>query len=303
MDPRFATLAALASAQHSALALTQVQLAGVSSSLSSKWVVAGLLDRAGPRSFVIGGSAPTWLRSVAAAWLDLDGAGLVAGRSAARLYGLDGFGEDEVELLVHRDRRKRRSSGATVRSTSRPIGRGDVRTVDGLRVLSPERLILDSPLFGFTQEETENAIDSAIRLRLVSEQRLRTRVIERHSSGVNGGRRLLDALVDTGGESRLERWFLRLVREAGLPRPTLQKVFRAGSRVVARVDALFPGGLVVEVAGHGTHATRRQLQVDAQRQTELTLRGLRVLTFTYEDVRGRPWWVADRLSDALRPAA
>ena len=170
-------------------------------------------------------------------------------------------------------------------------------------MLRAERLIIESPLFGFTQAETENAIDSAIRLRLVSEQRLRTRVVGQRSRGINGGRQLLDALVDTGGESRLERWFLRLVRQAGLPRPMLQKVFRSGTRTVARVDAFFPGGLVVEVAGHGTHSSRRQIQSDTQRQTELTLRGLRWITFTYNDVRDRPAWVVARLVEALRLAA
>jgi very-short-patch-repair endonuclease len=68
------------------------------------------------------------------------------------------------------------------------------------------------------------------------------------------------------------------------------------------VDAYFPCGLVVEVAGHGTHASRGQRQVDAQRRTELTLRGLRVLTFTYEDVRDRPAWVIARLREAMAMA-
>ncbi len=154
-------------------------------------------------------------------------------------------------------------------------------------------------MFRFTRAETENAIDSAIRLRLVAEQRLRTRAISEHRTGVNGGRVLLDALVDAGGESRLERWFLNLVRQAGISRPILQKSYRDGSRVVARVDAYFAGGLVVEVSGHGTHSSRLQRQVDAQRHTELTLRGLRVLTFTYDDIRDRPSWVIARLREAL----
>ncbi|MEY2401912.1 MAG: hypothetical protein QOJ08_2023, partial [Ilumatobacteraceae bacterium] len=166
-----------------------------------------------------------------------------------------------------------------------------------------ERLILESPQFSFSRAEIENAIDSSIRLRLVSEQRLRARVIREHRPHVNGSRLLFDALVDTGGESRLERWFLSLVRQAGIERPVLQKSFREGSRTIARVDAYFPGGLVVEVSGHGTHASRRQLQVDAQRRTELTLRGLRVLTFTYDDVRDRPAWVIGQLRDAMTNAA
>lgn len=166
-----------------------------------------------------------------------------------------------------------------------------------------ERLVLDAPLFGFDRREIENAIDSSIRLRLTSEHRLRSRVLADVRSGVNGSRLLLDALVDTGGESRLERWFLRLCREAGLPRPRTQRVYRAGPRTVARVDAEFPGGLIVEVAGHGTHSSRRQLQSDEQRRTELTLLGRRVITFTYDDVTFRPEWVSDRLRAALAMAA
>ena len=302
MSPRFAALAALAAAQHSAVSLGQIQQAGVSSALCSQWVKAGLLERAGPHSYVIAGSAATWKRSLAAASFDLNGVGFIAGRSGARLLGLDGFVGEHVELLVERQFRKRASSGV-VRSTSLALNRGDMVHIDGLRVLRAERLILESPRFGFTQAETENAIDSAIRLRLVSEQRLRTTVVAQHTRGLNGGRQLLDALVDTGGESRLERWFLRLVRQAALPRPMLQKIFREGTRTIARVDAYFPGGLVVEVAGHGTHSSRRQIQSDTQRQTELTLRGVRFITFTYMDVRDRPAWVVARLVEALQMAA
>jgi hypothetical protein len=301
MDDRFRSIAALAASQHSVVSIAQLGVIGVSSSLCSKWVQRGLFERLGPRSLAIGGSAPTWMRALTAASFDLDGAGLVAGRAGAQLMGLDGF-RDDVEMLVVRGHRGRFGTGV-VRSTRRPIGPGDVQLIEGLRVLRAERLILDAPLFRFSQAEIENSIDSAIRLRLVSEQRLRTRVLAEHRSGVNGSRLLVDALVDTGGESRLERWFLRVCREAGLPRPVLQKTYLADGRTIARVDAEFPGGLIVEVAGHGTHATRRQRQRDAERHTELTLRGKRVLTFTYEDVRDRPGWVVDRLRRGLSRAA
>lgn len=298
MDARFSTIAATAAVQHSVVSLSQLERAGVSKSLRFHWIREGLLDRLGRQSFTVAGSDPTWMRSLTAGFLDLSGAGFVAGRSGARLQGLESFTGDEVELLVRRGSRGR-SCSCTVRSTARPIDKQDLLTIDGLRVLRAERLILESPLFGFTRDETENAIDSAIRRRLLSEQRLRTRVVDRHSRGTNSGRILLDALVDSGGESRLERWFIRIVRDAGLPRPDLQKTFRSDSRVVARVDAFFPDDLVVELAGHGTHSSRSQRQRDAERHTELTLRGLKVLTFTYEDVRDRPGWVIARLRDAL----
>jgi hypothetical protein len=137
----------------------------------------------------------------------------------------------------------------------------------------------------------------------VSEQRLRTAVIQCHRPSVPGSRMLLDALVDTGGESRLERWLLALARRAGLPRPALQRTVREGGRMIARVDALFPGGLVVEVEGHGTHSSRRQRQADEERRTALMRRGFTVLVFTYVDVRERPAWVAEQIRAMLARAA
>lgn len=301
MDDRFRDIAALAATQHSIVSSSQLLAHRITPSVRSKWERSGLIDRVGSRSFAMAGSTPTWERAIAAGLADLGGFGVVAGRAGAHLYGLDGFSAS-VEFLLHRNHRGYRTDGL-VCSTRRPLTRADIVTVRGFRCLTAERLILESPQFKFTVAETENAIDSSIRLRLVCEQRLRTRVIAEHRSGLNGSRLLLDALVDTGGESRLERWLLRLVREAGIGRPMLQKTYRHGTRVIARVDAYFPGGLVVEVSGHGTHASRRQRQVDAQRHTELTLRGLRVLTFTYEDVRDRPAWVISRLREALATAA
>ncbi|MEN9646205.1 MAG: hypothetical protein RL238_2874 [Actinomycetota bacterium] len=301
MDARFRSIAALAAEQHSVVSLTQLANAGVTPSMRSRWVEHERLVRLGPRSFLIGGSERTWLSELTAAVADHDGHCFIAGRSAGRMMALDDFVGADVELLTPRATRGRARPG--VRSTRMPIPSTDVQRIAGLPVVRAERLIIDAPLFDFTRAETENAIDSAIRRRLVSEQRLRTRVIAEHRPGVNGSRLLLDALVDTGGESRLERWFLQLCRDHRLTRPSTQRVFRDGSRTIARVDCCFPGNLVVEVAGHGTHATRRQRQVDAQRHTELTLLGTRVLTFTYEDVRDRSGWVAATIARALRVAA
>jgi hypothetical protein len=302
MDDRFRHIAALAAIQHSVISTDQLRSWGVDSSMRSKWGRTGLIDQLGPRSFAIAGSSPTFQRDMAAGLADLAGFGVAAGRAAARLHGLDGFAAASAEFLLPREHRGYSTNGL-VCATARQLTKSDIVRVQGLRCLTAERLILESPLFEFSKAETENAIDSAIRLRLVAEQRLRTRTIREHSRGINGGRLLLDALTDTGGESRLERWFLGLVRRAGISRPTLQKTYRDGTRIVARVDAYFPGGLVVEVAGHGTHASRRQLQHDAQRHTELTLRGLHFITFTYDDVRDRPDWVIARLREALALAA
>lgn len=302
MNTRFAHIAAIAAAHHGILSLDVLAHEGIPSSTVRRWAAEGLLNRLGPRSFLVAGAPLTWKAAAGAALADCGPASILAGRTGARLHGLDGFAADEPELLLPAPLRRHRQVHRVV-TTSRPIDRLEVIRIDGLRCLRADRLILDAPLFNFTRVEIENAIDSAIRLRRVSEQHLRTLAVERHTRGVNGGRMLLDALVDSGGQSRLERWFLQLVRHAGLPRPELQRTYRDGSRIVARVDAYFPGDLVVEVEGHGTHSSRRQRQHDEQRRTELTLRGVRVLTFTYLDIRDRPAWVIARLRDALALAA
>lgn len=287
------SIAGLASANHGVVSTRDLRRVGLARTTQSAWIAAGRLIRLGTHSFTLPGTVPTWARTAAAAQVDLDGRGYLAGRTGAVLLGLDGFESGPIEALAERRHRGMRAD-VRLATTDRRLDRGDTVLVDGLRCLTAERLILDSPLFGFTRRETENAIDSALRLRLVHEQRLRTKVIDRHRRGINHGRTLLDALVDAGGHSRLERWTLRIIREAGLPRPLLQLTYRDGQRIVARVDFQL-GDLVVEVCGHGTHSSRRQLQADEQRRTELMRRGLRVVVFRYEDVRDRPAWVAAQL--------
>lgn len=189
-----------------------------------------------------------------------------------------------------------------VHTTGRPLGPGDTVTIEGIRCLSAERLIVESPLFGFTLAETENAIDSAVRSRRVSESRLRAAIVESLRPGVAGDQ-LREALIDAGGESRLERWFLAIVRRGGLARPEMRVVVRAERGWAARLDALFPGGLVIELEGHATHSLRRQRQHDEERRTKLVLAGYRVITFTYSDVRDRPDWVLARLREAVALAS
>lgn len=298
----FAKVSSLASTQHGGVAASQLDRLGVSTSLRSKWVARGLLQRAGPRAFVVAGSEPTWRREAWTAAVNVHGLGFVAGRTAARIHGLDGFGDGPPEVLVGRTHRGCRLP-YVVRSTSLPLEREHSVVVDGIRCLTAERTILESALFGFTAAETENAIDSGVRRRKVNEQRLRAAVLDRSRPGIAGSRLLTEALVDAGGESRLERWFLRLLRDAGVPRPVMRVVVRSAASFACRLDASFPGGLVVELEGHQTHSSRRQRQHDEARRTELVLMGRRVVVFTYLDVRDRPAWVASQVARALAMVA
>lgn len=276
----------------------ELERLGADRRVRRRWVDDGRLVVVGPASYAINGTPVTWLRSLSAAQADTDGIGVLAGRSAARLMSLDGFADDVVELLVPYHARMTRCGG-TMRSTIRPLERGDVRTIDGLRVVSAERLILDAGLFRFTTSEAEAALDSAVRRRLVSVERLRARDAVFNGPGRRGAAVVDRALAEGGVESGLERAFLRLIRRAGFPEPTAQRVVRRDGRTVARVDFEFPGNVIVELLGHVAHASRAQLTSDAARTAELVASGHRVIPATHEHVTRRQVWLLDRLAEAL----
>lgn len=186
MDPRVGTIAASAARFHGVVPRSLLEQLAISTSTVHRWVAQGLLVRLGPRSLALAGAPPTWHRALAGGLVETAPAGVLAGRSGARLLALDGFDGDHVEVLVPRAERRTRVAGAVVRTTTRPIERSDVQRVDGLRCLRAERLVLEAPRCGLSRVEIENAIDSAVRLRLLSERRRRERALARHTPGRQG---------------------------------------------------------------------------------------------------------------------
>ena len=283
-----------AAEQHGAISRGQLTKLGIDASRRQRWIVSGFLTAAGPRSYVLSGTPESWMRSVWCTHLDVEKRGFIAGRTAARLHGLDGFTSDVIEIIV--PRRHRNLVGPwTLRSTGAALDKGATQFVERVRCLTMHRLILESGLFRFSRDEVESSIDSALRKQGISEQKLRTDVVKFHRSSVNGSRVLLDAMVDSGGQSRLERRLLKLVREAGLPRPEPQRIYRDDSRFVARVDFVFAGGHVVEVEGHGFHSTPAQRDADERRRNALRRLVPSLTVFTYRQVTYDPEYVLGEL--------
>lgn len=161
----------------------------------------------------------------------------------------------------------------------------DVIRHRGVRTSTAHRALLDYAATGVTASELEQAIDSAIRLRRTAMSRIRSRLTEVGGRGRAGTRLMRELLLDSGGESFLERRFLRLLRELRLPRPDCQVVFRRDKRTVARVDFLFPGtNVIVEVSGRLGHTSDSDRQRDAHRRNALQQSGYQVLEFTTADV-------------------
>jgi hypothetical protein len=292
-------LDSIARSQFGIVSLEQATSTGLTEEQLAWAVRTGRLERAGRGVLSVPGAPRTWEQQLMAGRLHVGPDAVVSRRAAGTMLAFDGFRASVPEFTVLRGR-QRRHADLLVHTTSLlpPI---DVVTIGQFRVTSGARTIIDLAR-DVHLRELEAAVDSALRDGWTSETYLRRRLAALRGSGRSGVRRL-DQVLDgrpTGAASFLEREFLRLVRDAGLPTPQCQVVHAREGLFVARVDAQFPGtNVIVEVAGHRTHSTRRQRQHDAQRIAELTVSGSRVLTFTYEDVVERPRYVADILRAAL----
>ncbi|MBA3289777.1 MAG: hypothetical protein H0U21_17495 [Acidimicrobiia bacterium] len=195
-----------------------------------------------------------------------------------------------LHITVPRGRNIRRR-GVIVRTACDmpPI---DVEERDGIRLTSPTRTIVDLAVAS-SPAQLSVAVDSALRDGLTSEDFLHRRIAGLRGKGRYGLPVLVDVLegreVTRGGHSWLERTFLRLLAEAGLPRPTTQVVLsRAGDRIV-RVDCWFaPTNVVVELLGYRFHRSKQQLTRDSERLNAVALDRFVPFQFSYDMVVGDP---------------
>jgi very-short-patch-repair endonuclease len=173
---------------------------------------------------------------------------------------------------------------------------GDVTVREGIPVTGPVQTLVD--LAGMLDRRAlERAVNEADRHDLVDPVTL-LRSLDRHR-GRRGVAILRDMLDDKGfrlTDSELERSFLRLVREAGLPVP------HTGTRLNGfKVDFHWPElGLVVETDGLRYHRTPAQQARDRERDQAHTAAGLTQLRFTHAQVFRDPVRVGRTLRAVVR---
>jgi hypothetical protein len=227
-------------------------------------------------------------------WLGRDAA--LFGATALWWFDVEVPEPTQPEFLVPRHRRSL-ITGAVVH-TSELWAPVDLTRHRGVRTTTATRALVDIAGTGLSATAIEQAIDSAVALRRTSMPQLRRRLASLGGSGRPGCVLLRELMLDSGGESRLERRFLRLVRMAGLPRPKCQVSFTGTAGRPIRVDFLF-GRVVVEVSGRLGHSTDRDRQKDARRRIELHQQGFTVIEFTTADVIDDPEHVLRTLHRAL----
>lgn len=154
----------------------------------------------------------------------------------------------------------------------------DDRTIrDGIPVTSVARALLDYASTASAQQ-LRTVIEAAERLELLDGRAIQD-ILDR--SPGRATRRLRAALAEITDavpwtRSELEREFLTLVREAGLPEPQVNV-----SVLGDDADFFWPHArLVVEADSWGFHRTRARFEEDRRRDTRRQLHGLRAIRIT-----------------------
>jgi very-short-patch-repair endonuclease len=219
-----------------------------------------------------------WMAAVLACGSDA----LLSHESAAELWEIRTRKATPIEVSIPANL-TRTVPGIRVHRRRRLIPE-DRSTHLGIPVTSPVRTLAD--LAGcLTLGQVEAAVNEADKRNLVSPNLLREALSALTGQpGVARMRRLLDRRTFRLTDSELERRFLRLVRDAGIPTP------QTGLRLNGyRVDFFWPElGLVVETDGLRYHRTPAQQARDRRRDQAHTATGLTTLRFTHAQVRFEP---------------
>lgn len=216
--------------------------------------------------------------------------------TAAVLWGIRKREPREIWVTVPRNRRPRCEG---VKLSRRHLPRHDVVTRRRLPVTSIVRTLIDlATILG--DDDLEQAVAEADAKDLIRLDVLRHQLEGRSDAGAARLRELLDRHALVIPASKLERLFLPLAEQAGLPRPQMQT--QLGS---SRVDFYFAElNLVVECDSLRYHRTPIQQAEDARRdQAHFAARRERV-RFTFHQIAHRGGHVVSVLSSRYgRPGA
>ncbi|MFQ5967357.1 MAG: DUF559 domain-containing protein [Acidimicrobiia bacterium] len=293
-------VAELAAQQAGAFSYGQVRAVGFSDRMIEHRIRNGRWRRLEKSVFAVAGTPDTHEQHLFVAALAAGPGGAISHRTAAELHGIGRF-RQPIEIITPRPRRYR--TAHVIVHTSKKLGPIDIELHDQLPVTTVARTLIDLGAV-VHPDRVEDALDVALRERLVALGELKRRLTALRKSGRGGTGVMADILErrDPASmpESRYERLFLRAIEMAGLPLPELQVEIRDGERFLGRVDAAWPERrLAVEVDGHRFHATRKQRAADATRENAIKLAGWRVLRFTTDQVWQEPAWVARTIAKAL----
>lgn len=213
--------------------------------------------------------------------------------SAAYLWDLLRYRPERIHVTAPTERRQRRG----FRVHCAPLATADLTRVDRIPVTSLARTQLDLAAM-LPTPRLERALERSEELRLFDLYELEA-VLGRYTHHP-GSKPLRKALAIYRPEpaftrSGVERRFLALVKEAGLPPPSMN-VNVAGFELDAYWEA---ERFAVELDVYETHGTRAAFERDRLRQEDLKLAGIEMVRVTAPRLDREPRRVVERLEALL----
>jgi very-short-patch-repair endonuclease len=198
--------------------------------------------------------------------------------SAAALWAIRPLRSDRVEVSVPVS--VSRAQAGIVVHRRVILAAGEVTRHRGIPVTTPICTLIDIAAC-LSRDQLEAAVNEADKRGLTDPEELRAALDEvGRRPGIRPLRQLLDRRTFTLTDSELERRFLPLVHEAGLPAPETRRYVNG-----FRVDFYWPAlGLVVETDGLRYHRTATQQARDRIRDQAHAVAGLTPLRFTHAQV-------------------
>jgi predicted transcriptional regulator of viral defense system len=280
-------LAELATRQFGVVATRQLDALGYSKSSVAKAARVGRLHRVHRGVYVVGHRTLTWHGRCMAAVL-ASYPSVASHFSAAWLWGLLRY-RPEIHVTSRGIRRAQR----TFATHSADLAHADLTRRDGIPVTSLSRTILDTAVTS-RPRTVRRHIQLAEDLK-VFDLREMNDLLER-TKGHRGQAKVRAALElydekPVFTRSGLERRFLEIVREAGLPEPAMN-IFVAGYEIDAYwADHRFG----VELDVYETHGSRLSFEEDRERDDELLLAGIETTRVTGPRLDREPGAVVDSL--------
>jgi very-short-patch-repair endonuclease len=282
---------ALTRRQHGVVTRRQLLELGMTAATIRARLESGRLHPLWPGTYAVGRPDIGRLGLLKAATLACGPDARLSHRGAAELWRIAPKVEGPVDVSVPSG--FRRLAGIRFHRRS---DHGVTRFVKGIPIADPVSVLIDLAT-ELATEEVEDAVNEADRLDLIRTHRLRA-TLDREPArpGVGRLKRILAAQTFSRAANALERRFLAIVRDAGIPPPETQR--RLGRN---RVDFFWPAlGFVVETDSLRHHRTAAEQAVDLGRDQAHARAGLRSLRFTHSQVFHRPDHVRAVLVDAFR---
>jgi Transcriptional regulator, AbiEi antitoxin len=269
-------LAVLARSSHGVVTRQQLFRAGITRLEIQRRLERGALLRVHRGVYRVGHRAPSVESSYLAAVRACGEGALLSGRAAAHVYGLIKGNAPAPEVTVRTDRHVK---GVTTRRAKHGIDPRDVTIHRGIPITTVPRTLVDLAATLAPGDLARAVHEAAVRYKVKPEHVEAVLGRRPNIPGATKLRRVLRGDTPTT-LSELERGFLSLLTNAGLPLPQTNRP--AGGRYV---DCRWPKRrLTVELDSYAFHHTRHAWEQDRRREREAYARGDDFRRYTWGDV-------------------